>query len=183
MGAADRGKLAELGGDKRPPGYPMQIGHAVVDFEGLGHRKHRWYRLCAAMLGNANYVSSLTAVLNLDWRNSSNERDIPQNALLAGLTNYVWPLLKVVQPRIVCALTNRVWNTMNAKIEECRVPFPKCPIMLPRVPIVFRLPSSNFPSIFIKSHNHPSRSWLTYDQISVLGDACSWFLKQPSSTE
>jgi len=53
MGAADRGKPAEPGGDDHPRGYPMQIGKAVLDFEGLGHRKQRWYRLAQRCLAQS----------------------------------------------------------------------------------------------------------------------------------
>lgn len=182
MGAADRGKPGELGGDNRPRGWPMQIGQAVVDFEGLGHRKRRWYRLCAAMLGGEQYVTSMTAVLNLDWRNSSSERAIPQQALAAGFENYIWPLLQKMQPRIVCTLPKRVWNTVEPKIDQCRVPFPQCPVSLPYNPVVFRFPNSHFVTMLIKPHNHPSRA-LSYTQISIVGEACTWFLRQPWSTE
>jgi hypothetical protein len=34
--------------------------------------------------------------------------------------------------------------------------------------------------MLIKSHNHPSRA-LSYGQISILGQACTWFLKQPGN--
>ena len=178
MGAADRGQVAERGGPNRPDGYTMSIGRAVMDFEGLGRRNRRWSRLCAEMLGGEHYVTSMTALLNLDWRNSSSERDIPKADLISGFRDYIWPLLNKLRPRIICALTRRVWDTAAPELEQHRVPFPECPITLPLAPIIFRLPKSDFPTMLIKSHNHPSRA-LSYAHISILGQVCTWFLKQP----
>ena len=139
-------------------------------------RKARWTRLCSSMLGGDKYVGTMTALLNLDWRHSVNEKEIPEEDLLNGLSQYVWPLLVELRPRLVCPLTKRVWKIIAHEIEALRVPFPSCPFPLRREPIVFKLPECAFPSILVKPDNHPSRA-LSYKEITVVGKACQWFLK------
>jgi len=185
MGAAARDEPVEVGGANRPQRYPMQIGQGVMDFEGLGRRKRRWQRLCAAMLGGEQYITSMTALLNLDWRHSSSESDIPQADLIAGLTDYIWPLLYELGPRIVCVLSNRTWDTVYPQITQCEgvplnLPFPLTDsrgIKPSRQPLAFRLPDCDFQTLLIKPHRHPSRA-LSYEQISIIGRACQQFLQQ-----
>jgi hypothetical protein len=155
-----------------------------MDFPWKDHRKARWIRLCSTMLGKEEYVSALTALLNLDWCNSSREKDIPKPALEDGFNNHIWPLLKQIRPRLLCPLTNLVWDTMQPKIKErCVVDFPPyrddgTPLedRLTRKPIVFRFDGADFMSFFIKPQNHPSRHFLTDPKIDEVGRACKWFL-------
>jgi hypothetical protein len=180
MGHAIPGETIALGGANRPYGDSMKIGRDVMSFDWGDQRKTRWTRLCAEMLGSEKYVSSLTALMDLDWRHSASEKVIPPEELNSGFVNYVWPLLGEVQPRIVCALTNSVWNTIIPEIQSLQVSFPVYPDKhtLPREPVVFRLPGCDFNTLFIKPHNHPSRHFLTDEMISQVGKACQWFLKQ-----
>jgi hypothetical protein len=185
MGAAGRDEPIEVGGANRPQRYPMQIGQGVMDFEGLGRRKRRWQRLCAAMLGGERYITSMTALLNLDWRHSCRERDIPQADLIAGFTDYIWPLLNELQPRIISVLSNRTWNTVSPQITEgggmpLNLPFPLTDsrgINPSRHALVFQLPDCYFRTLLIKPHRHPSRA-LSYEQVSIIGRACQQFLQQ-----
>lgn len=180
MGHATPGETVAHGGANRPYRDSMEIGRDVMSFDWGDQRITRWTRLCSEMLGSEHYVSSVTALLNLDWRHAANEKDIPTEELISGLNSYVWPLLNELRPRIVCALTNRVWDTIIPKVKPLRVPFPFCPVPLPREPIIFRLPGCDFNTLFIKPHNHPSRHFLSNDMISQVGKACQWFLKQAS---
>ena len=179
MGAANRDEQVEHGGAGRPITSSMTIGPDVINFDGLGHRKRRWNRLCAEMLGGEHYISSTVALLNLDWSHHPSESAIPQEHLTSGFTEYVWPLLTQLRPRIICPLTRRVWDTIMPEIYQRRVSFPDCPISLPRAPIFLRLPDCAFVTMLIKPHNHPSRA-LSYEQISVIGQACTWFQNQPA---
>ena len=172
MGAVGAGKTAEKGGADRPHRSVMRIGPDVMSYLRPG----AWTRLCADMLGGGQYVRALSALLNLDWRHTSREGDIPDADLSAGLERDIWPLLPVLRPRLVAALTNRVWKTVLPLVENLRVPYPPCPVVLPRAPVVFRLSKSAPPSILLKVHNHPSR-FLSYAQIAELGRACKWFLE------
>lgn len=184
MGAADPGRDAEVGGTNRPRRYPMQIGRTVMDFEGLGRRRARWQRLCVDIFGAEPYVSAMTALLNLDWRNSSSEITIPQGDLSSGLTNYIWPLLQQLRPRIICVLSNRTWDTIYPQIEQCGAVALKLPFSLrdshatepSRQPVVFHLPACKFQTLLVKPHRHPSRA-LSYEQISLVGRACQQFLQ------
>ncbi len=178
MGGAIRGETVGRGGASRPYRHSMDIGRDVMSFDWGDQRITRWTRLCSAMLGGERYVSALTALLNLDWRHSTNERDIPTQELLTGFDGYVWPLLGQIRPRIVSPLTNLVWDTMLSKVEPLRVSFSVCPVPLPREPIIFRSPGSDFNTMLIKPHNHPSRHFLTNHMISDVGRACEWFLNQ-----
>lgn len=69
----------------------------------------------------------MTALLNLDWRNSADERAIPIADLEAGWDEHILPLLSTVRPRIVCALTNRVWNVVAPVAERTRIALPDLP--------------------------------------------------------
>lgn len=180
MGRALPGEPIAAGGANRPEGGAMRIGRDVMRFDWNDRRVARWTRICAAMLGSERYVSSLTALLDLDWRHSVGEKHIPTAELHSGLVNYVWPLLGELRPRIVCALTNRVWETIIPKIEPLRVSFPVYPDRdaLRREPVIFRLPGCDFHTLLIKPHNHPSYHYLTADMISRVGKACQWFLRQ-----
>ena len=180
-GGAPRGKVADLGGPQRPFGKPMHMGPHVMNFDWGDHRKTRWTLLCSEMLGGSQYVGTLTALLNLDWRHSTSERAIPDEHLEDGLTNFVWPLLAELRPRLVCALTNRVWKTILPNVDRLRVSFPPCPVPIPRAPVVFRLAGCAFPTMLVKPYNHPSRPQ-SKQQIAELGKACSWFLGQEFSS-
>jgi hypothetical protein len=124
MGHAIPGETVAIGGANRPHRDSMEIGRDVMSFDWGDQRITRWTHLCSEMLGSESYVSSLTALLNLDWRHSANEKVIPTEELISGLNNYVWPLLGELRPGIVCALTNRVWDTIIPKVKPLRVSFP-----------------------------------------------------------
>jgi hypothetical protein len=125
--------------------------------------------------------------MNLDWQHSTEERKIPPQYLAAGFKDYVWPLLNYVRPRIICVLTNRVWNTIIPQVEVCHPsPFqPPLPLadrngkVPSRLPLVFQLPSCEFSTLVIKPHNHPSRA-LSYDQCAIIGRTCQYFLNEPA---
>ncbi len=171
MGRVGAGKTAEKGGAGRPYRSVMRIGPDVMSYLRPG----AWTRLCAEMLGGDQYVRALSALLNLDWRHTSREKDIPDADLSAGLERDIWPLLPVLRPRLVAALTNRVWKTVLPLVENLRIAYPPCPVALRRDPVVFRLSKSAFPSMLLKVQ-HPSR-FLSYAQIAEVGRACKWFLE------
>jgi hypothetical protein len=164
----------------RPDGRQMRIGRDVMNFDWGDHRERRWILLCAEMLGGSEYVRTMTALLNLDWRHSTEEKAIPDRDLLSGFRKYVWPLLNELGPRLACPLTKRVWRIVRDATDRIRVPFPPCPIWLPQDPIVLELPGCGFPTILIKPHNHPSRA-LSNDQIVQVGRVCRWFLDGSSA--
>jgi hypothetical protein len=170
MGAPRRDEVVELGGANRPQHHPMQIGQAVMDFEGLGHRKPRWWRLCAAILGGGHYITSMTALLNLDSRHSSSESGIPATDLIADFRDYIWPLLNQLRPRIVCVLSNRTWDTIYPQISQHQGAPLKLPLSLTdsrgikpsRQPLVFQFPGCDFQTLLIKPHRiQRSGKWLT----------------------
>lgn len=180
MGRAPTAEVGAVGGANRPVGYPRNLGPEAMNFDWGDHRKARWTRLCAAILGDDSHARTLTALLNLDWRHSTNERLIPDESLRGGWTDHIWPLLPQVRPRIVCALTNRTWNIVVPTIESLQIPMAECPFKLARNPIRFRIPGCNFSTWLVKPHNHPSRP-LSNEQIDELGRACQWFLAKDVS--
>jgi hypothetical protein len=165
------------GGADRPSGKAMRLGADAMNFDWGDHRKARWTRLCAEILGGEHYARSLTALLNLNWRHSTDEKAIPKPDLVTGWDRHILPLLADVRPRVVCALTNRVWDTVKPTAERARVALPDCPIQLAREPIAFKIRECDFATLLVKSHNHPSR-FLRNDQMAALGQACSWFLNE-----
>jgi len=154
----------------------MQIGY-YPHFNWRGARSDRWRRLASALLGGDKYVFHMTAVLNLDWSHETDEGEVPVEHMRFGFEEYVWPTLQVVQPRIICALTNQVWNVMTPKIQGTTLK--KEQFQLPKDPIIFRFPGAKADSFLIKSHNHPSRPFLGRRQIATLGEATAWFLARP----
>ena len=172
MGRAPAGQTAERGGADRPYREVMRIGRDVMDYL----REPRWTTLCAEMLGGDRYVRTLSALLNLDWRHTSRESEIPDRDLSRGFEHDIWPLLPVLRPGLVAALTNRVWETVLPLIKDYRIESPHCPVPLTRIPIALRLPGSAFSTLLLKLHNHPSR-FLSYAQMSEVGRACRWFLE------
>ena len=187
MCAAGQDEPVEAGGAKRPHHHPMTIGPDVINFDGLGSRRYRWNRLCSDILGGTDYISSMTALLNLDWMHSTDERKIPQEDLDAGFRDYIWPLLTVLRPRVVCALTNRVWGTILPQIMTCAVSPFKLAFSLAdskdhkpsRDPLIFHFPNCAFPTLLVKPHRHPSRA-LSYEQCDIIGRVCEMFLNQPA---
>lgn len=175
-GKPPRDKSAAPGGANRPLGKPMRLGPGAISFEWGDGRQARWTRLCAAMLGDEERALSLTALLNLDWRNTTNQSDIPIEDLREGWRQHISPLLAEVRPRIVLALTNRVWRTVSEALDgECTL-LSRCPARLTREPIAITIKGCGFPTLFLKAHNHPSR-FLSYDEIGEIGRACRWFLE------
>ena len=180
MGGPAPNDIVQPGGPNRPAGSPMRIGH-YYHFNWQRTRSDRWRRLAAALLGANHYVDYLTAVLNLDWSNQSNANDVDHTYLQPGFDEYVWPAIMEIKPRIVCALTNAVWQTIESTIRELAVSSPPSfpsSILVPKPPIFFTLPNADFTSMLLKAHNHPSQPFLGRKQIEILGDACTWFRNQ-----
>jgi hypothetical protein len=157
----------------------MRLGPSAMNFKWGDRREILWTRLCSEMLGGERYAQALTAVLNLDWRNSTSARQIPKANLVAGLDHYIWPLLPTIKPRLVCVLTNPVWNLMATKIKPLEKGPPKCPATLRRPPVHFQIPHCSFATLMVQPDHHPSRA-LSYAEIEELGRACHWFLAQPT---
>lgn len=189
MGKEMPGGLREAGGANRPYRDPIAVGRNVIEFEGLGSRGPRWNRLCAALLGNCQYTAALTALVNLDWSHEPDEKKVPQAHLVSGFHDHIWKLLVQLRPRIICALSRRVWDTVAPEVRQFEVAcFPKCPVepIEPRlrlrvVPMIVRIPGCDFDTMLIKPHNHPSRPYLGTRQIAVLAQVSSWFQGQHPS--
>ncbi len=189
MGKEMPGELREPGGANRPYRDPITVGRSIIGFEDLGSRGPRWNRLCGALLGNCQYTATLTALVNLDWSHEPDERKVPQAHLVSGFHDHIWKLLVQLRPRIICALTRRVWDTVTPEVRQFEMAdFPKCPIApseprlrLPVAPMFIRIPGCDFVTMLIKPHNHPSRPYLGVRHIAVLGQVSSWFQSQPLS--
>ena len=150
-----------------------------MNFDWGDHRKARWVRLCAAMLGDQDRAEALTALLNLSSGYATDETSIPAKVLQDGWVDRIEPLLPEVRPRIICALTNRVWNAIvQAPLGAARQ-IENCPFGLARLPVALRIPGCTFESVVVKPHHHPSR-FLRNEQIDKLGRACEWLLQQLS---
>jgi hypothetical protein len=169
--------LATTLGPNRPDGKLRRIGPGAMNFDWGDHRTARWTRLNAAILGDEQRARALTALLNLDWRHSTDAKEIPLSDLRTGWRAHVGPLLSDVRPHIVCALTNRVWRAVSEALESHSLPLPPCPATLTRKPFAIRLSGCDSPTLFIKAQNHPSR-FLSNAHIAELGRACRWFLDE-----
>jgi hypothetical protein len=175
-GGVRKGAGPAKGGADRPQGTTMGLGAEAMNFDWGDQRKVRWTQLCAEMLGEERYVRAMTALLNLDWKHSTDEKAIPKADLENGWNEHILPLLSQVRPRIVCALTNRVWRIVAPVAERTQVALPDCPVKLAREPMAFKIHGCNFPTLLVKSHYHPSWPFLTNARMADLGRACAWFL-------
>jgi hypothetical protein len=178
-GKEDKGKVKKRGGDGRKKTNSKTIGKNVFDINWKGKaRVARWNRLCNALIGEEDCIRSLTALLNLDWGNNSNSSNIPKTYLELGFSKYVWPLIIEAKPKILVALTNRVWDVMRNEILKHRVNYTVPSNKLTREPIFFRIPGSDFISVLIKTQNHPSRHFFTDKHIKEISGFTDWFLSQ-----
>ena len=178
MGGAAPNDSVQPGGANRPAGNPMRIGY-YPHFNWQRARSDRWRRLSTALLGSDRYVDHLTAVLNLDWGHQSKATNVRDAYLQPGFSDYVWPAILQIKPRIVCALTNPVWQTIEPTIRQFTVTSPPSVpsgLPIPKQPILFRLPDAGFTSMLLKAHNHPSQPFLSRKHIHDLGEVCAWFL-------
>ena len=182
MGAARPDEHIEVGGANRPYRDLMRIGADIINFDGLRARKHRWNRLSAEILGNEKYISTLAAQINLDWSHSPDERNVHQRDLEGGFEEHIWPLFPLLQPRIICALTNRVWDIFFPQIsaKPFNLPFTLTDskgVNPSRHPHIFRFPNCDFDTLLLKPHRHPSRA-LSYEQCSIIGRVSATFLNE-----
>lgn len=63
---------------------PRNLGPDAMNFDWGDHRKVRWVRLCAAMLGDEDHARALTALVNLSGQHATDERTISEADLEAG---------------------------------------------------------------------------------------------------
>lgn len=156
--------------------YPRNIGPESMGFEWGGRRNSRWIQLCTEILGDECRARALTALLNLDSRHTTNERNISEAALREGWEERIFPLLSSVQPRIICALTNRVWNIItDGELGDPEVAsFGKS---LARQPVLLQIPGCKFRTLAVKPENHPAR-FLSNRAIRQLGRACRRFIEE-----
>lgn len=177
-GSSDPAKV-NAGGANRPRGGIKKYGPGSFDISSWGgSRVERWNKLCASLLcGEEKHIDRMTAVLNLDWGNNpdTSKNPIPKSVLQPGFDDHVWEEIKKVKPRVITALTNSVWDVMKNKMEEHSVSFSEPPVKLTRKPIFLQLPDTGFVSMFLKTQNHPSRSYFTDAHISELGRLAKWF--------
>lgn len=105
--------------DHRPNLGKLCIGKNAMNFnwgnpEGTKQdaRYKRWTGMCSHILGGDAYVFALTALFNLDWTHSADQKTLSKERLREGWEKHVWPLIQKVKPVILCPLTNQVWNIM-----------------------------------------------------------------------
>lgn len=195
MGHAGQGQTCEPGGENRPPGVEMTFGRDALEYFRQDGRRATWNRLGRALLGKlklgtdegSGYAKTLTALLNLDWSNSASEATIPTKYLANGFRDFIWPLLQEVRPRILCPLSDKVWSTIHGEIQKCnptefltkeslaslKGKKPRTPT---KSPLVFRFPSSDFETLLIKPHMHPSRG-LSKEETVIINNVCAKFLE------
>lgn len=170
-----RSKRAERAGDSsQAPPRPMRIGPHAMNFDWGDHRKTRWTHLCAQMLGDPRYVQTLTALVNLTADASTDERTADRGSLPGGWQELL-PVLGLVKPRRVCALTNRVWKVVRESAEQASVNLP--PVSPSELARADGIPAAwmSLVTLLVKPHNHPLR-FLTNAQAADLGRVCQWFL-------
>jgi hypothetical protein len=152
----------------RPCNKTLTIGEKAMNFNwgnSQGTQKdvrfERWTKLCGAILGDEKYVTALTALFNLDWSHSGDQKALSKEKLQVGWNDHIWPLTKKVKPVILCPLTNQVWNIMQSEVEQ--LPIIKRPEfhfdVAKKKPFCFQFMDAAYPSFFIKPANHPFKTF------------------------
>jgi hypothetical protein len=140
-------------------------------------RDGRWNRLTKALCAdNEDYAYALTSVANLDWWCYRRECDIPKAHLREGCAS-VWKTIQASKPRVVVALTNKVWEMISRHVSQFARPDVDVVNLLTRTPIVFQIPGYSAASLLIKSQQHPSWPFKS-SYYMALGKTVRSFLRQ-----
>ena len=157
---------------------PVCVGRqvGVVSFPGSPRRNRAWNRLAVAFAGGEE-AAALTGIANLDWVNSAREKGIKDEQLIAGAP-VVWKVIAVAKPRLVIALTHRVYDIL---LQGQIKPYPdrsfEMPNPPPRKPIVFHIPGFQALSVLCMSPRHPSYGF-GKNQIAEADAIRSWFIRE-----
>jgi hypothetical protein len=103
--------------------------------------------------GDRKYTIALTAVCNLDWQQQSNQALVPEEHLRLGC-RVVDGIIRQTQPKIVAALTVKVWELPSEHYRDATEGEIPC-VGLTRSPLRLSL-FKEFDTFLIKVA-HPSR--------------------------
>jgi len=143
------------GGPNRPEDdyASISLQASLINFADGKGRNERWMSLVDAFTGDRKLTEALRAVCNLDWGQKANQNEVKDEYLLLGLP-VLDKIIRKTEPRIVAAMTVKVWNLLSefyrGKIE---MKVPCCG--LKRNPLRLRI-FEGFDTFLIKTR-HPSR--------------------------
>src|ERR1017187_10406348 len=182
---------------KPPPGKPAgtlqpehpKIGEKALSIqfaEGKG-RNPRFAAICRAGFGSnigEDIPRKLSALLNLCPDNEADSRKL-QEVLLQKGCEPVWKSLREAKPRVIIALSRKVWDYLPPFLEQHgfkdeRISAPPPfkhgrPLDCKVLPL---FPETKRHTLLLRSPQHPSMSWFklgTHD--FAIRDTVDWFLQ------
>jgi hypothetical protein len=163
------------GGVNRPLNRPVAVGPEVgtIKFKSGRNRNSRWNYLTNACFGNEEQAGALTAVANLDWGNFSDQNEIETASLQAGCPA-VFGIMKMSQPRVVLALSKKVWGPLTEYLSFCTVEEFVHRGIEGRI---IQIPSCRFKTLLLRTQNHPSRFLSSADCVDI-GSTVRWFVSR-----
>jgi len=126
----------------------------------------------------------LSALLNLSPKNEADSEKLDEDTLRNGC-DPVWKALREAKPRVIIALSRKVWKYLPPFLEEmgfkeqrASIP-PSClrgkPLDCKVLPL---FPETKFHTLLLRSPQHPSMSWFklgTHD--AAIQQTVDWFLR------
>jgi len=91
----------------------ISLHATAIDFANGKNRNQRWMTLIDQFTRDRKFTVALAAICNLDWQEQANAALVPEEYLRAGCGG-VDQVIKTTKPRIVAALTVRVWDHLAA---------------------------------------------------------------------
>jgi len=178
FGKAHKGVPPYKGGSPRPEGNNIWLGKGLglSPFDYDGGRFKRWNDFFMQCCESRDIPDFLTALFNLDWCHSAKESCVPEQNLITG-SDQVLPFVEAAKPRVVVALTNRVYKVFLDCLNRNGYTFREIPSRLTRPALEVSKPSCDCKWLFVKTQNHPSRSFFSQKDRQVFGEFVKPFLK------
>lgn len=181
-GRADNAEQAATGGVERPRDVPVYVGKGAgrIDFQSNKARTRRWRDLVFAVFGDEIKADCLTSVTNLDWGRYGNYKDISEFHLREGCAT-VFEVMQASKPRVVITLVTVTWeHLLDFLVEFLSDPslnkqnMAGHPLLQCRI---LQLPTCTYPTLLLKSPQHPSRHFFTKAHCEQIAVTVRWFLE------
>lgn len=178
FGKEDEGQPRLKGGfENRPTGDYICLGKGLglFPFGEKGSRVGRWKDFMLQCCGSSDIPEYLTALFNLDWSNEPDESKLQIVNLQRG-ADLILPFVEAARPRVVVALTNRVHDEFLSSLKRNDYTYREIPSCLTRPAYEVCKPDGENRWLFVKTQNHPSRSFFGRKSRQAFGDFVKPFL-------
>ncbi len=167
-------------------GKPKRLGPAAMNYDWPGKDGRRsgagtkWQAFASGILGSDAHARALMALLNLVPMYAPDGSTVPTAGFDTSFRVVIWPAILTTQPRLVCAVTNAVWETMATTLTphalQCAANPYAAVAFAQRRQMLVGVPEVPWPICVFQSVRHPN--YLSGAHRTALGDACQWFLSR-----